>query len=193
MDRNGVVQRLQTAHPGDVPPPFAPLPLDYGEAQEPNAADHDHDAPPPLSESQQPVAAGTGPSKIVTSATTEEKGKKKTVAWVVAASQDGPFMDGAAVLKRAVELAHPSPPAGATTTAGTSAVVQDSPPQGDFEHAFVAICHPEATQSRDALAALGWRILEVAEPVGAHEIQGTFLKSHILKSGCCGARELLKL
>lgn len=191
MDRHGVVQRLQTAHPGELPPPFAPLPLDYGESHEPNAADHDHDARLPR-ESQQSVAEGTkAAEEMVMSATTEVKGKTKTIAWVVAASQDGPFMDGAAVLKRAVELAHPLPSA-ATTTAGTSAVA-DSAPQEEFEHAFVAICHPEATQSRDALAALGWRILEVAEPVGAHEIQGTFLKSHILKSGCCGARELLKL
>ena len=47
---------------------------------------------------------------------------------------------------RAVQLSHP---------AGSSA----------YGHAFVAICHPEATKSRDALRALGWHIVETAEPV----------------------------
>ena len=188
MDRHGVVQRLQTAHPKDVPPPFAPLPHDYAESQA-KAVDHDYNSASPGL--QQPAVEGATPAEAVTTtATVKETGKTKTIAWVVAASQDGPFMDGAAVLKRAVELAHPSPPVPATTTSADSTAAAS---QGEFDHAFVAICHPEATKSRDALAALGWRILEVAEPVGAHEIQGKFLKSHILKSGCCGARELLKL
>ena len=31
-----------------------------------------------------------------------------------------------------------------------------------------------------------------ADQVAAEDIEGDFLRSHILKSGCCGARELLK-
>jgi hypothetical protein len=183
MDTNNVVKRLQTAHPGDAPP-FAPLPLDY--AAEPHAEPHaaDPDASPAASAVASAALAAPPPLALLPAA----KPTIHTVAWAVTASQDGPFVDGAAVLMRAVQLAHPTAAAAAS---GRSAAV--AVPASAYAHAFVAICHPEAARSRDALAALGWRILEVPEPVAASEIQGAFLKSHILKSGCCGARELLKL
>lgn len=99
---------------------------------------------------------------------------------------DGGFVDGAAVLMRAVELSHPSSSKFVHSIEGGEKSVQ-------FEHEFVGICHPEATKSRDALKLLGWKILERIEPVTAEEIEGDFLRAHILKSGCCGARELIKL
>lgn len=95
---------------------------------------------------------------------------------------DGGFVDGAAVLMRAVELTHPNP-----------SLIEGTTNEVEFEHEFVAICHPEATKSRDALKLLGWKIIERIEPVTAEEIEGDFLRAHIIKSGCCGARELIKL
>jgi hypothetical protein len=94
---------------------------------------------------------------------------------------DGDFVDGAAVLMRSVELSHPN----------SDALQGDS--QVQFDHEFVAICHPEATKSRDALKLLGWKIIERIEPVTVEEIEGDFLRAHIAKSGCCGARELIKV
>ena len=45
------------------------------------------------------------------------------------------------------------------------------------------------------LARLGWIIFEAPEPIALTDIgqPGEFLREHIAGSGCCGARELLKL
>lgn len=187
MDTNHVVQRLQAAHPGDAPP-FAPLLPNDPPARSKHA---DPDAPPAASAALAALPPALLPALLLAGTTKAAK----TVAWAVTASQDGPFVDGAAVLMRAVQLAHPTvadvdagAASGGRRSAGRAVL-----PASAFAHAFVAFCHPEAPRSRAALAALGWRVLEAPEPVAASEIQGAFLKAHILKSGCCGARELLKL
>ena len=88
--------------------------------------------------------------------------KKQTIAWAVTVSKDGNFVDGAAVLMRGVQLA-----------------TKDSV----YNHAFVAIVHPTIKRSRVALARLGWVILEAPTPVNVTNIQGDFLRSHIVGSG----------
>jgi hypothetical protein len=62
-----------------------------------------------------------------------------------------------------------------------------------YGHAFVALVHPNATQSVALLAAVGWQVRVKPPPVATHDIATAFVRQHAPKSGCCGLAELLKL
>ena len=84
--------------------------------------------------------------------------------------QDGPYLDGAAVLKQSIDRL-------------------------DTKHdtEMVAIVHPEVQATRAALRKLGIKIYEFQAPITSGEIKGEHLRKTIDNSGCCGALELLKL
>jgi len=94
----------------------------------------------------------------------------KKVAFAITITQDGPYVDGAAVLAQSIRRL-----------------------TWDFEIELVAIVYIEAIKCRTPLEYLGFRIIEKDVPVKPSEIQGEFLRNNIGKNGCCGEKELLKL
>lgn len=61
----------------------------------------------------------------------------------------------------------------------------------DFE-AFV-MYHPDAKDCAEPLQDLGYTTIERDIPVPVQDIQGEFLRERIVKNGCCGEKELIKL
>ncbi|CAM9448997.1 unnamed protein product, partial [Ascophyllum nodosum] len=57
--------------------------------------------------------------------------------------------------------------------------------------AFVLTSVPES--GRRHLEAMGWKLLEKDIPVAVADIEDEFYRNHVVKSGCCGADEFLKL
>ena len=95
-----------------------------------------------------------------------------TIAWAVTVSKDGPIADGAVVLMESI--------------------IQAMLGHSKFRHAFVAFVVPEAPRAARMLEQLGWRVLIKPMPLTVESIQGA-LKENIMKKGCCGGNELLKL
>jgi hypothetical protein len=83
-------------------------------------------------------------------------GQKKKVAFAITVTKDGPYLDGAAVLKQSVINTKPTIP-----------------------YDFVAIVHPGVTETRAGLIALGFRIKEFDPPILAKEIRGEKLRETI--------------
>jgi len=92
------------------------------------------------------------------------------VAYAITITREGPYLDGAAVLKQSIDR---------LTTAH------------DYE--MIAIVHPGINATRPALQKLGFRIYEFELPIRSEDIVGEELRTTIDESGCCGAAELLKL
>lgn len=96
--------------------------------------------------------------------------KRLKVAYAITITKDGPYLDGAAVMKHSIErLSSPH----------------------DVE--YVAIVHAGVQSTRPSLAKLGMKIVEFEMPLSSSEIRGEHLRETIDKSGCCGTSELLKL
>jgi len=117
------------------------------------------------------------------------------MAFVITLTMDGPYIDGAAVLGHSIRTAHshfakdgePSP---ARAEAGEEGTLQPPP----YVSSLVALTHPTVSNAtRAALALVGFRVLERPTPVAIPEIRGSFLRQRIVRSGCCGATELMKL
>ena len=89
---------------------------------------------------------------------------------------DEPFMEGAAVLKYSIHLASIHGDLG-----------------GRYDYKMYAIYHPDAAECAKDLASLDYELIERPVPVVTAEIEGEFLRSRIENSGCCGAKELIKL
>jgi hypothetical protein len=63
-----------------------------------------------------------------------------------------------------------------------------------FHMDLVAIVHPTVVHSRPILEKLGWVVLEKPDPVLLDPKKGTaFFRETVMKAGCCGLREMLKL
>lgn len=115
-----------------------------------------------------------GPSELVPQQRTHiEPETAPTIAWAVTISKDGPIADGALVLMESI--------------------LQSMNGHSKFKHAFVAFVVPEAPRAAKLLANLGWRVLIRSMPLTVESIRGQNLRERILKSGCCGGNELLKL
>jgi len=111
----------------------------------------------------------------VREANSEKASAKIAYAITVLHPLDSGTRDAAAVLaysiKRAVSLPH---------------VV--------FKHAeMVAIVHPSAMASRDDLVKAGYKVVERDVPIDVAKIENEFMRTAIVKDGCCGEKELLKL
>ncbi len=98
------------------------------------------------------------------------RGRKLKVAYAITVTKDGPYLDGAAVLKHSIDRL---------------------PSKHDVD--MVAIVHPKVQTTRAALKKLGINVFEFPPPITSAEIEGEYLRKEIDKSGCCGALELLKL
>lgn len=63
-----------------------------------------------------------------------------------------------------------------------------------FHMDLVAIVHPTVVHSRPILEKLGWLVVEKPDPVLLDPKKGTaFFRETVMKAGCCGLREMLKL
>jgi len=91
--------------------------------------------------------------------------------------QSQPFAQGAAVLAHSIHKnSFESPSSGSK--------------YGSKLYAFV---HPDAASCSHQLESLGYNILIRDTPINASEIKGEFLRDHVVKSGCCGEKEFIKL
>jgi hypothetical protein len=62
-----------------------------------------------------------------------------------------------------------------------------------YDSTLYAIYHPDARPCVPLLEELGYVLVQRETPVAVEEIQGDFLREHIVTNGCCGEKELLKL
>ncbi|KAL7460009.1 hypothetical protein ACHAXS_000477 [Conticribra weissflogii] len=110
---------------------------------------------------------------------------KATVAYAVSLTScghtgsrsDPNLHEGAAVLKHSIYLSSHSNPASTSK----------------YAHKLFAFVHPEAEKCSDIFARLGYEVQIHDTPFNVSDIKGHFLKEHIVKSGCCGEKEYLKL
>jgi len=58
---------------------------------------------------------------------------------------------------------------------------------------MIAFVHPDAESCSNIFKELGYTVQIRETPFNVTDIEGTFLKEHIVKSGCCGEKEYLKL
>ena len=61
----------------------------------------------------------------------------------------------------------------------------------DFE--MYAFYHPDAAPCASTLQELGYTVQERETPVAVEDIRGDILRERIVKNGCCGEKELIKL
>jgi hypothetical protein len=87
-----------------------------------------------------------------------------------------PFYEGAAVLKYSIEM---------TSIHGTKG--------GKYDYKFYVMYHPDAKECVLPLKDLGFTLLERPTPVNVSDIEGDVLRERIVKNGCCGEKELIKL
>lgn len=116
-----------------------------------------------------PGAGDADAARTGTTGLRPDLGPPLKVAYAVTITKDGPYLDGAAVLKHSIDML---------------------PSRHNVE--MVAIVHPDVQTTRPALVSLGFRLFEFEAPIKSSEIKGKHLRETIDKSGCCGALELLK-
>ena len=92
-------------------------------------------------------------------------------------SSDPNFYEGAAVLAHSIHLSSIRTP-----NSGSS-----------YDYKLVAFVHTDAEQCSHIFSDLGYEILLRPTPFDVGDIRGSFLREHIVKSGCCGEKEYLKL
>jgi hypothetical protein len=112
--------------------------------------------------------------------TKKTNGKKLTVAYVATITTCGtdpnskslPFQiaEGAAVLRHSIARN-----------------------QDRYDYQAIILYHPDAKECAHPLQDLGYTTIERHVPVDVKDIQGDFLREHIIKNGCCGEKELIKL
>jgi len=64
---------------------------------------------------------------------------------------------------------------------------------GQYDYQLYAFYHPEVAACAPVLQDLGYTVQERNTPVAVEDIQGEFLRERIVKNGCCGEKELIKL
>ena len=107
-----------------------------------------------------------------------EEYHKATIAYVISVTScksenyDQKFIDGAAVLKHSIHLAHN---------------------QSKYQYQTIAIIHPQALNCSQNFTKLGYKVLIRETPINVSQIQGQFLRERIVKTGCCQEKELIKL
>jgi hypothetical protein len=108
----------------------------------------------------------------------DNKSAQITIGFAVTITGCGsdPITEGAAVLKHAIHLASVHGNLG-----------------GRYDYKMYAIYHPDGYSCAAALEDLGFTLLKRETPVAVKDIQGEFLRENIVKNGCCGEKELVKL
>jgi hypothetical protein len=102
-----------------------------------------------------------------------------TIAFAVtitSCSSSGMIQDGAAVLLHSIHRASVYGPLG-----------------GRYNYAAFAFYHPSAEKCAAMLEPMGWKLLPRRVFVNVSDIRGDILRMGINQSGCCGAKELIKL
>jgi len=62
-----------------------------------------------------------------------------------------------------------------------------------YDYKMVVFVHPSAISCSAPFEAIGYEIQVRDTPINVSEIQGEFLKTNVVKSGCCGEKEYIKL
>jgi len=103
---------------------------------------------------------------------------KATIAFAVSlTSCSAKFTaDGAAILKHSIHLA--------------SYPINEN---SKYSYKMFLFVHPSALECSKPFEKLGYEVLVKEVPINVSEIEGTFLREHVYKSGCCGDKEFLKL
>ena len=90
------------------------------------------------------------------------------------------LIDGAAVLKHSIHL-------------NSIDNHKNNNNGSKFSYEMFAFVHPDANDCTPHLQQLGYTVMIKETPVDPTQIKGAFYKEHVVKSGCCGDREFLKL
>ena len=93
-------------------------------------------------------------------------------------SSDPSFHEGAAVLKHSIHL---------------SSIRNYHQSESLFDYEMIAFVHPNAKSCSAVFSDLGYTVQIRETPFRVEDIKKTFLREHIVKSGCCGEKEYLKL
>ena len=92
-------------------------------------------------------------------------------------SSDPNLHEGAAVLAHSIHLSS----------------IRNPDSSSYYDYKLVVFVHTDATQCSDVFSDLGYEVFVRDTPFNVTDIRGTFLREHIVKSGCCGEKEYLKL
>lgn len=92
-------------------------------------------------------------------------------------SSDPNLHEGAAVLAHSVHLSS----------------VRNPSSSSRYDYKLIVFVHTDARQCADVFSDLGYEVLVRPTPFNVTDIKGEFLREHIVKSGCCGEKEYLKL
>jgi len=104
------------------------------------------------------------------------KEAKATIAYAVSLTACGPFLtEGAAVLQHSIHLA--SYPFGGS----------------NYAYKMYLFAHPSAKDCIEPFVKMGYNVLIKDTPINASEIKTDFFREHVVKTGCCGEKEFLKL
>lgn len=98
------------------------------------------------------------------------------IASTITACGTDRFTEGAAVLKYSIDL---------TSINGSKG--------GKYNYKMYILHHPDALECALPLKDLGFELLERPTPVNVSAIQGDVLRERIVRNGCCGEKELIKL
>ena len=71
--------------------------------------------------------------------------------------------------------------------------IRHSSANSRYDYKLFVFVHTDAQGCSDIFTDLGYEVLLRPTPFNVSEIRGTFLREHIVKSGCCGEKEYLKL
>ena len=93
-------------------------------------------------------------------------------------SSDPSFSEGAAVLAHSIHL---------------SSIRNFAQSKSDYDYKLIVFVHPNAQACSGIFHELGYEIQIRDAPFQVADIQSKWLQEHIVKSGCCGEKEYLKL
>lgn len=93
-------------------------------------------------------------------------------------SSDPSFHEGAAVLKHSIHL---------------SSIRNYHISKSLFDYEMIAFVHPNAESCSNVFKELGYTVQIRETPFNVTDIKEQFLREHVVKSGCCGEKEYLKL
>lgn len=87
------------------------------------------------------------------------------------------LIDGAAILKHSIHLSS----------------IRNQNGNSKYDYQMYAIVHHNAKSCQPLIEKLGYKTMLVDVPVQVSEIKGDFLRENVVKNGCCGELEFIKL
>jgi len=152
----------------DSPKSVEPVPVPVPEPDPEPEPEQDSQPLPVIPTYPEPVKAEESPASEL---------PKATIAYAVSLTScnAGFTADGAAVLKHSIHLS--------------------SYPNKNSKYAYkmILFAHPGALECVKPFEKLGYEVQMREVPINAAEIKGDFYREHVVKSGCCGDKEFLKL